>query len=107
MILCAHLYLSPEESGDGELLNLIGAYINKHVPGRRITSVRSRGWVHLQPVARRAIWIADFLVRYFDLDYGNKDHLFKPLPWNNPGEELIITADIIVEMARAADRAGD
>ena len=107
MILCAHLYLSREENGDGELLNQLGAYINKHVPGRRISSVRSRGWANLQPVARRAIWIADFLVRYFDLNYDSKDHLFNPMPWTSPGEELIITADVITGMALASDRAGN
>ncbi len=61
--------------------------------------------VVLQPVAKQALHIAEFLVTQFGLDYGNGDHLFSPMPWTNPGALIYVTTDIIRDMQAAAVKA--
>ena len=107
MILRADLYLSKGEIGDAGLQKATAAYMRKFFPeNMRIPTVQSQELpTILQPVAKQALHIAEYLVTQFGLDYRSGDHLFSPMPWTNPGVEISVTTDIIRDMQAAAVKA--
>ena len=107
MILRADLYLSKGEIGDGGLQKALAAYTRKFFPkDEHIPSVQSpEPAAVLQPVAKQALHVARFLSSVFGLDYKNGDHLFNPIPWTDPGPEIVFSEDDIRRMQEAANQA--
>jgi hypothetical protein len=104
MILRADLYLSAREEEDDILAASIAAVIKKQLCKNRWISwpkKKGRPAAPLQPVAHQAIMMANALVADLDLDFSNEDHLFSPMPWKDPGEEVVLDKEIIENMKRA------
>lgn len=107
MLLCADLYLSKGEAGDGGLQKALSLYMRKNFPkSMHIPAIRTlEPAAVLQPVSKQALHVADFLAAHFELDYRNKDHLFTPVPWTHPGSDVVITESVILLMQVAASKA--
>jgi hypothetical protein len=111
MILRADLYLSKDEDEDVHLGASIAAFIKKKLPkDRHITwhknKDRKKGKKKieaalLQPIAQHAILMANTLVIALDLDFSNANHLFSPIPWTDPGENVMVGEDVIQKMKDA------
>ncbi|KJA16325.1 hypothetical protein HYPSUDRAFT_207118 [Hypholoma sublateritium FD-334 SS-4] len=100
MVLRPQKYLSPEEDGDGPLLAQLSAYfkvskIDYTVPSPK--KVPKGDPSQLPTVAKMAIWGALFLVEHFCLDPDNSEHLFQPMPWYAPGDELLLTEENLIK----------
>jgi len=105
MILQAHLYLCANEKDDDILGASIAAFINKNLPrNRRVSWPRIKGKaIPLQPVVQQAILMANVLVADLDLDFLNANHLFSPIPWTDPGEEVKLGEEVIQNMKLAVN----
>lgn len=94
------LYLSRGEHGDGPLLTQISAYFHTMAVDRnKYGNPTTKGDHSLLPKAvKAAIAGAMFLIDTFHLQVTRSEHLFTPMPWFNPGDELMVTSKMLLDM---------